>query len=277
MTFYLEEHFRGQMTWLCLALCACGHTSAAQKPAEPPTPVASTPEIKQAAAPIPARTPEEKAPEVSEPHGDEYVRDVMNDHFIITKLARDAVIVGDFASAREPVAALADFQYSSELPQAWQSDLRRLQHAARQTADAQDLAAAASGVAKMARVCGDCHLNTTGKAELGSANDPIAGRSESLDERMARHILALDRMWVGLTGPSDDAWREGAKLLVQAPAKVRDRASDLSKDFRFALREVRSLGTRAEHATDGEQRAEAYGQLLSTCARCHALHAAVEF
>jgi hypothetical protein len=272
----LTSHPCARLVWLCVLGSGCGHTSAAQKPVEPaPAPV-------EAAPPPPAEAPAAPAAETKDAplpglHGDAYVRALMNDHFIITKLARDAVIAGDIEAARGPVAALADYEYASELPAGWRPHLDRLQDAARQTVSAGDLTGAARGVATMAKVCGDCHLEESGKAELGASSEPITGRSDSLHERMGRHILALDRMWVGLTGPSDDAWRDGAKVLLHAPAKMRGTSTELSADFQASLREVRALGRSAEAAKSGEQRAEVYGQLLATCAHCHALHAAVDF
>lgn len=261
-----------KLSIVCLAtglLVASGCATA--RPADRPQPAQPSAAAPPApAAPVAAEEPAEPA---ETPRSN--VRVLMHEHFIITMLSRNAVIVGDLEAAREPANALADHRYAADLPAAWEESLDRLQDAARQAAVARDLPAAARGVAEMARVCGDCHLAASGKAELGDSSEPASGKTDSVEERMGRHILALDRMWIGLTGPSDDAWRDGAKVLVHAPAKTR--GQELTPEFRAALREVRALGTRAERAAGSVQRAEVYGQLLSTCAGCHALRAAVEF
>lgn len=255
---------------LCIFLpaLACGHSKAAQSSSRQ---LVAQPEKAPEASAAPAT--EQQAAASAAPSDGADVRTVMEDHFMLTKVARDAVIAGDLAAVRDPLHVLADYAYPSELPESWRGSLLQLRETARKTAEATSLDAAAKGVAAMARVCGDCHLKNTGDAELGASSEPLAARSEALQERMERHVLALDRMWIGLTGPSEDAWRDGAAVLAHAPARV-DAATP---EVRAALLELRTLGTRATQAKSTHARAEVYARMLSKCARCHALHAEIEF
>jgi hypothetical protein len=202
---------------------------------------------------------------------------LMNDHFLITMWARDRVIEGNVDALRKPLVALASFHYPPEVPASWTESLTRLQDAARATSEAGTLDNAAHGVAAMARVCGDCHLKTSGRAELQLARYADTQKpSDSLIERMQRHKWALDRMWIGLTGPSDAAWDDGAAALQHAPPKMKSDHPVLRGDPRPELATLRALGARAIEAKSSADRAEIYGRALATCAYCHAFGAETE-
>jgi hypothetical protein len=263
----------GAFSWL--SVCACGHAESVRKP--DPTP-SSTPRKIPHTPPLAAvadgGTGADSAQ--AEPSA-AYVQALMSQHFLITISARDSVIEGNLEALRQPLRALGAYQYPAVLPESWSWSLARLQEAARVTAEASSLDAAAKGVATMGSVCGDCHLETSGRADLGLAPGAATGKPDTLSQRMHRHRWALDRMWVGLTGPSDDAWRTGAAALAQAPAKMKRGDVALSRDFQTSVSAVRALGALALEATSSQERADVYGQALATCAHCHALRAEVEF
>jgi hypothetical protein len=262
--------------WL-FAVQACAHAAA---PAPEPAPSAA-----QAAPPKqPQAAPATAAKSCTSPDAggkgldDEALALLMSDHFLITIWARNTVIEGNVEALRKPLRAFAAFKYPAEVPHSWAGSLDRLQRAAQETAEAGTLDLAASGVAAMARVCGDCHIETSGQAELGlSPGDKSTHASDTLDKRMRRHMWALDRMWIGLTAPSDAAWNDGADALAHAPLKMKSASPQLQGDFRSALDEVRALGTSAIQAKTSEARAGVYGRALATCAYCHAFGAEVEF
>jgi len=260
-------------SWLLLG--ACGHAESVRKPdalpsTAPPRPPVAPP---LAAAPDAGTGPDSAQ---SEP-GAGYVAALMSQHFLITIAARDSVIEGNLEALRQPLRALGAYQYPAVLPESWSWSLARLQEAARVTAEASTLDAAARGVATMGSVCGDCHLETSGRADLGLAPGAATSKPDTLSQRMHRHMWALDRMWVGLTGPSDDAWRTGAAALAQAPTKMKRGNVALSRDFQTSVGAVRALGALALEATSSQERADVYGQALATCAYCHSLRAEVEF
>jgi cytochrome c553 len=78
-------------------------------------------------------------------------------------------------------------------------------------------------------------------------------------------------MWKGLIGPSDDRWLEGAQALTTVPLNLVAMSvtptSDLDVDdgARVRLYARRALAPQPQDA-----RAEVFGQLLATCAHCHA-------
>jgi len=94
---------------------------------------------------------------------------------------------------------------------------------------------------------------------------------------MYRHMWAADRLWEGLTGPSDEAWRAGAQALVRAPEQAPRTQPPLPPRFVSALRQVRELGQRALEADSLADRANVYGVFLASCASCHALQVELEF
>ena len=83
---------------------------------------------------------------------------------------------------REPLRRLADYEYRTVAPGGWMPFVADLQEAARLTADAENLDLAASGVATMARVCGDCHRAKAAGPEV----TPTSSRTANERARLAR-------------------------------------------------------------------------------------------
>jgi cytochrome c553 len=225
--------------WTSLLLCSCALLSSACARVPPPPALAQN----------------------------ESITAFMADHAVITEFARDAVITGDMESMREPLLALADYKYATVAPGPWLRWLPQLQATARLTADASTLDAAASGVATMGRICGECHIANGGGPVAQPALPPKRStRSDTLAKRMDRHMNAADELWKGLTTPSDAAWKAGAATLRYAPTKTHE---SLPPGFVSRLQEVRQLGVAADEASSLEERSNVYGLLLATCADCH--------
>ncbi len=267
--------------WLALAaLLGCGH-------APPSRPAASTtpPPAHNAAPGAPARGGSEPHPSAASqplpsppPVGSEDITEFMAEHFAVATWARDAVINGNLDALRRPLRALASYPYASVAPGGWLSAIAKLQQAARLTADAKTLDLAATGVATMGRICGECHReHGQGPVFVGSSPRSGAATSDTFGARMARHMWAADRMWEGLTGPSDQSWRDGAKALAQAPEAPPRTDPPLPPRFSEALLQVRALGQRAGEAESLEDRANVYAVFLASCAGCHAYQAQYSF
>lgn len=193
--------------------------------------------------------------------------DVMQDHFMITSWARDAVIAGSLEELRGPLTALAANRYDDIPTGGWVASIAQLQAAARLTSNAATLDVAAMGVATMARVCGECHVKNHGGPALPSPPDPVAkAAADTVGDRMGRHMWAAELLWQELTGPSDVSWKAGAKRLVAAPAELDD---ELPESFNRELREVQALGQSAREAATLVERADVYGLLIATCTDCH--------
>ncbi len=234
-----------------VVLCACGHAEISRtSPARAPSATAPTSEHSAAR--------------------EERIADYMPDHFIIVTHGRDSVILGELEALREPMRALAGHDYKDVASGGWMPWIAQLQMAAGLISEAGTLEAAASGVAAMARVCGECHAATSSGPYFGpSGRERTRPRSDTLDERMRRHVWAADRLWEGLTGPSDEAWNDGAAALALAPAAAPLTDPPMPPEVIAGLLETRALAADAADATSLAQRANVYGLLIATCANCH--------
>lgn len=260
--------------WLAvasLAACAHGEGGAGEpKAAARPEPASSPPLHAHAHAHAHAQGEQGEAPPP-----ERSIEDFMADHFLIATFSRDAVINGDLESLREPLTALAQHDYAGVAPGGWMPWIAELQQAASLTAQAQRLDAAASGVAALARVCGGCHeAQGRGPHYVQAHEDDAPRGSRTLADRMYRHMWALDRLWEGLTAPSDQAWVAGAKALARVAAEPSAQSAALSPSLLAALAELRALSIDVTEATTLDKRANVYGLLLATCADCHT-HAAL--
>ena len=91
---------------------------------------------------------------------------------------------------------------------------------------------------------------------------------------MIRHLWAADRLWEGLVGPSEEAWRAGALAMAETQAELASefRASSAAGRIGAFLEEVSLLAKEAVDAEGLEDRADVYGRLLGTCDRCHSVN-----
>lgn len=194
----------------------------------------------------------------------------MPQHFLIVAWARDAVVDGDLEDLREPLQALADYNYASVVPGGWMRGVAELQAAARVTAKAENLTVAASGVAAMTRVCGECHEQQGHRLALFPEEVTTkTPKSDNFSTRMHRHAWGSERLWEGLMAPSEQAWQAGAAALAHAPVKSPKLPAGAPKDFAASLAKLRDLGLRASQATSAEERSNLYALTLAMCADCH--------
>jgi len=85
---------------------------------------------------------------------------------------------------------------------------------------------------------------------------------------MTSHQWAAARLWEGLIGNSNELWVAGATSLAGAniPITAESGALGIADD---AAR-TKLLAARASKLGDRSDRAAIYGDLLATCAHCHA-------
>jgi cytochrome c553 len=91
--------------------------------------------------------------------------------------------------------------------------------------------------------------------------------------RMHRHEWAVDRLWEGLIAPSDSSWAEGADVLESAPFMPQLAVREGGEAIETLGQRLHAFGRRAAAESSAEGRAKLYGELLTTCASCHALTA----
>jgi len=196
----------------------------------------------------------------------------MYGHFGHASEVQDAVIHGDLAAVRAPAQWLASHEAMEGLPKGSDAYLARLRQAAALAVEAPDVPAAARATAAIASACGACH----GHYKVGPRFTPGAPPEQgegTVGAHMIRHVWAADRMWEGLIGPSDASWNAGARGLSEAPLDPEKVTDDQSRAPAAAelARRVHDLGARAERTTSREERAEVYGELLTSCSNCHSM------
>ncbi len=192
----------------------------------------------------------------------------MKDHFTQANAVRDAVIDGDLQKMHAPATWLAEHKLSDILPEEWKPHIADMQNAGQLALDAADVEAAATAVADMARACGGCHEKLSGPTFTGESP---AGEESSVVADMKRHRWAADRMWEGLVGPSDTAWRAGVDALVDAPLHAEAMADDktLPKEVFDLAQQAHNIGEKGGTTTDAEARAVLYAEYVSACSGCH--------
>jgi len=122
--------------------------------------------------------------------------------------------------------------------------------AARELATAPDLAGAIAPLARIAVSCAGCHLAT--RANLAFASSPLPVDDGTERVRMFRHRWAVDRVWEGVVGPNEPAWRAGLEVLAQTEG----------------LRPIATAALAGERETLDE-RGATYAALMRACLSCH--------
>lgn len=182
-------------------------------------------------------------------------------HGVAVLAARDAVVRAELPAFSAAIDALAaDFPLRGH-PEGAQTELLLAiadADAARTEADA------AAALGRLAVGCGTCHA-ATGATFAVPVPSPAPGDGARAGTK--RHDRALDLVWSGLVGPSDDALGEGADAF---------RASTLAPVTGVPPALARLLDDTVNTAAEGMvavpdpgARAALFGALVSTCAACH--------
>lgn len=125
-----------------------------------------------------------------------------------------------------------------------------------------DILPASRALGRMGVACGDCHVALDIKVPFTLEEPPASAAVPAA--QMTRHAWAMDRLWDGLSYPSDAAWKAGAGALTTMPVNF----GNNEQANRLAAR-IHDLSGQAAVATTPKERADTYGDLLETCALCH--------
>jgi mono/diheme cytochrome c family protein len=185
----------------------------------------------------------------------------MRAHFVDVALARDAVIRGNLAGVRPPLERIAHERYGDDLPADWLTWVAEMQRDASLHAGVSELAAAGEAVAELSATCADCHRTTRGGPEDEEVEPPSVDASD-LRGQMTLHAFGAERMWVGLTAPSHQAWVQGARAIASI-----EEASDTEQGA--GLEALRSFAAQAADAGPPAAKKRMYAELLVQCASCH--------
>ena len=195
------------------------------------------------------------------------VRPRMRAHFSHVSEIRDAIIRSDLAGVRPPATWLAT-QPQEGLPIAAQPHVGEMQRVAAEVAAAKSLPQAASGMARLAAACGNCHVaveaTPTLMAVLPQSED------ETLKGRMRKHYRAAEHLYRGLVVPSSRSWQLGVEALSGNPVELElTRSGKPSPEIRALAQRLLGLAQNAASAESQGARWPLYGQMLTTCAECH--------
>jgi hypothetical protein len=89
---------------------------------------------------------------------------------------------------------------------------------------------------------------------------------------MQRHQWAASRLWEGVIGPSDVAWREGASVMARTTIDLaRTTNAKPNEDVVRHAETVHELSLRAIELSEPARRGALYGEMLEACASCHSI------
>jgi cytochrome c553 len=193
----------------------------------------------------------------------------MLDHDIRARALRDAVVRGDLEGAKSAARAIAALTPSPALDASAQPLFEEMQREARRVAEAPDLVWAAHGVGNVAATCAACH-DAMGRSPPPSRRAPTG--APNVETQMVRHLWASDRLWEGLSTPSEASWRAGAAVLADPTLAEAEllRGRPVPPPIEGLAATVRKLGLDAATTENRVARGALYGELLDSCARCHA-------
>jgi len=196
----------------------------------------------------------------------------MKEHFDRVVTIQQAVIRGDLEDVREPARWIADNQSNEGLPSPAHALITNMRAVARRAAEATTLAAAGTEAGALVATCGNCHAALATRVKLPPVPDPPAKTGTA--GHMLEHQHAVDLMYQGIVGPSDEFWNKGASELKEAPLAKKDLPRDPALTNEVAASEAKThqLAEKALQTKDANGRASIYGEVISGCGSCHGLH-----
>lgn len=126
-------------------------------------------------------------------------------------------------------------------------------------------------LAKVGETCGACHGMSARGPSYADINQPVD--PSGVLPHMRRHAWVTERLWEGISGPSEQRWQAGLTALLSRPLPpegFQGREEDLLSPAAELAPWLRRIGLVALRTSDPGQRSELYADLLATCAECHA-------
>jgi hypothetical protein len=191
----------------------------------------------------------------------------MREHYDMASAIQHLVIRNDLYDVMVIARMIADAPESPGL-QRWQTDISFLRGNARELSRAPTNEEACRRTARLVATCANCHIDSK-VGGLFTSFPPPPSDGTSTAQRMARHSWATDRLFEGVVGGATDSWTNGLDVLAASPAP----SSPLDADRALLAKSLQDLATATRKrvaSDDFAARAVAYGEILVTCAACHA-------
>ena len=197
------------------------------------------------------------------------VNEHMHARFKGTSAIATAIALSDLQRAHDEAKGVAALDEPDLLPQ-WQPYIEGIRAAASRIVDTDDTMAAATALADLGARCAKCHAASGAKLVFPKTSPP--GDVLKLPSQMASHQWAAARMWEGLIAANDARWKTGANALATSRLAITAEAAEPGHDLGIAddAARVHLFAARAAKAGSIDDRAQLYGQMLATCAHCHA-------
>lgn len=199
----------------------------------------------------------------------EVVSQAMSGHLGEAAHARDAVIAGDLEATQR---ALLELRARLPLPSLPPQGLRHdavFVVAVDSALTARDLGSAATAVGEIAQACGACHTALGLSMAVVPPAEP--GPGATVVARMGQHRDAAAQMWSSVVAGDAAAFASGAELLRSSTLVPSGTAADAPVPALAAELEVRVHDLAALAVRSPDERGRYLGQMLGTCAQCHAL------
>ena len=184
------------------------------------------------------------------------VRSQMLSHYAETGDMRRALVAGKLGAFQAAASSIARDGWGPAETRAW---AQRARAAAASAQVAPSLVEAALALGTLGNVCASCHVASQASRVSIAPEEPLAASNP----QMLAHAVASDRLWAGLTLPSDDSWASGVQLILQDPS-----LANPSAEVAPASRLLLDLARRAKRA-EPDERGPAFADILLTCAGCH--------
>lgn len=193
----------------------------------------------------------------------------MHSRFTRVMAIHTGIVLGDIERAQDAADWLTRQEDNRVFPPEAERYKAEMKRFASLIARDRDLETMATRAGQLAATCGSCHRAMTGGPTFVVGSQ--AGSGESTANHMILHVWAVDRMWEGLVGPSQEAWEAGSLALTRewVPTEAAAQRSGSPQAARAILGELAQLGSLAKEASTQEARAALYGDVLKSCSRCH--------
>lgn len=179
--------------------------------------------------------------------------------------ARDAVLKNDTSQIRAEMSWMAA---STSLPANLAPPVASPAGTTASAEESDEARAAALFLGELGLACGGCHQGHGPRLPEVTPPTSAAG----VLPHMHRHIWAIDRMWEGLMAPDDLRWNQGVALLAGMDLDPDPFAGKDGQDSPagYLAPWIRRIGLESLRTGDAPMRGRLYGDLLATCAECHA-------
>ncbi len=214
-------------------------------------------------------TPSEIPPSLDEPIVEPSVERMVFMHVMLDRAdrARRHIISGDVAGARSRAKEMETNMEVPWLPDAYRPFVEDAFVQVNGLQNAEDLETASGHVASLAAACGSCHEQAGVQDQVKRIVSP--GQRDDDDRRMSRHMWAADWMWAGLITADDELYSLGASLFLSDNMPEMPIPVEEMPELELLTVRIDSIAAHARNATEPQQQAEQYGQLISNCASCH--------